>query len=41
MLYFNQKEYFPKNPEESKQQTYILEFKKNLPKEVYFGIIMD
>ena len=33
MIYFNQKEYFPKNAEEAKQLTYILEFKENLPKE--------
>ena len=33
MLYFNQKEYFPRNAEEAKQQFYILEFKENLPKE--------
>ena len=36
MLYFNQKEYVPRNPEESKQQTYVLEFKRNLPKECLF-----
>jgi HEAT repeat protein len=33
MLYFNQKEYFPKNAEEIKQQLYVFEFKDNLPKE--------
>jgi predicted NACHT family NTPase len=33
MLYFNQKEYFPRNAEEAKQLTYILDFKENLPKE--------
>ena len=32
-MYFNQKEYFPKNSEESKQQTAVLEFKENIPKE--------
>ena len=33
MLYFNQKEYFPRSAEEVKQLTYTLEFKENLPKE--------
>lgn len=33
MLYFNQKEYYPKNSKESEQQTAILKFKESLPKE--------
>ena len=33
MLYFNQKEYFPKTSDEIKQQLYIFKFKGNLPKE--------
>ncbi len=36
MLYFNQKEYFPRNAEEAKQQAYVLEFKENFPKEGLF-----
>jgi HEAT repeat protein len=33
MMYFNQKEYFPRNTEEAKQQLYVFEFKEKLPKE--------
>ena len=33
MIYFNEKEYFPKTPEESKQQTAVLESKRDFPKE--------
>lgn len=33
MLYFNQKEYFPKNSEVAQQQTAVLKFKEKPPKE--------
>jgi tetratricopeptide (TPR) repeat protein len=33
MIYFNQKKYFPKNVEESEQQTAVLRFQKNFPTE--------
>ena len=33
MLYFNQKEYFPKTSGESEQQTAVLKFKESFPKE--------
>lgn len=42
MIYFNQKEYFPKSSIESEQQTAVLKFKENFPEEglyyVYNGI---
>ncbi len=33
MFYFNQKKYFPESIEESEQQTAVLRFQKNFPKE--------
>lgn len=33
MLYFNQKAYSPKGPEDSEQHLAVLNFKKNIPKE--------